>query len=99
MRWICIVLTSLVLAGCASSENLVRHKMEAQASSKDPEHLAGFSDGCTTGYAMSSIMVRASYTKNAEKYRLNRAYAKGWDEGRAACNFPGGSPTFLIGRG
>ena len=96
MRWTCIILSSLVLAGCASSENLVRQKMEARATSKDPEHLSGFSDGCTTGYAMSSIVIRAAHTKDEVRYRQNAAYARGWDEGRLACNFPGGSPTFLL---
>ena len=98
MRTAGIVLTVLVLAGCASSETLVRHKTEAYAKSTDPAYVAGFSDGCTSGYAKSSIMVKAAYTRDEVRFSKDRQYATGWDDGRLQCNYPSGSPTFLIGQ-
>lgn len=98
MRAAGIMLSALALAGCASSETLVRHETEAHARSRDPGYLAGFSDGCTSGYAKSSIMVKAAYTRDEARFARDRQYASGWDDGRLQCNYPEGSPTFLIGR-
>jgi hypothetical protein len=98
LRRASLILSALVLVACASSETLVRHKTEAYAKSKDPGYLAGFSDGCTSGYAKSSIMVKAAYTRDEARFSKDRQYAAGWDDGRLQCNYPSGSPTFLIGQ-
>ncbi len=96
MRTAGIMLSVLLLAGCASSETLVRHKTEAYAKSQDADYLAGFSDGCTSGYAKSSIMVRAAYTRDEARFSKDRQYATGWDDGRMQCNYPSGHLTFPL---
>lgn len=83
-----MMLGVLLLAACASTEDLVRQSTQAHASGRSPDYVQGYEDGCTSGYAHSNVMVRASYTRDESKFRQNADYAGGWDDGRLACNFP-----------
>lgn len=93
----CVVLLAALLAACATADELVRQQTEAHGSARGPDYAKGYSDGCMSGYARSSIMVKAAYTRDEARFRQDRDYAAGWDDGRLACNFPESSPTWVFG--
>ena len=98
MRIFCLSLIAFCLSGCATLEEEIRYQTQAQARSRDPAYLSGFSEGCESGYAQSSIVIKAQYKRDESRVRKDKQYATGWDDGRAACNNPGGSATFLFKR-
>lgn len=92
------ILAGLALAGCATLESELAYQTRENARSQDPAYLSGFSDGCTSGYAQSSIVIGAVFKRDEARMRQDLQYAKGWSDGRTACNYPGGRTTFLFRR-
>jgi hypothetical protein len=98
VRTVCLGLIAALLPACTTLEEELRFHRQAHAKSSDPSYLIGFSEGCESAYAQSHIVIKAQYRRDESRMRRDGRYASGWDDGRAACNYPDSRTTFLLKR-
>jgi hypothetical protein len=76
---------------------------ETRALRKSPDYRAGYQDGCNSGYGPGADKSQeATFVRDEEAYRTNKAYRTGWGMGRNACRgtgYTGAMPSTSSGGG
>lgn len=63
---------------------------ETRALRKSPDYRAGYQDGCNSAYGQGADKSQdATFVRDEEAYRANKAYRTGWGMGRNACRSSG----------
>ena len=74
-KWIWALM--LLLPACTSAADRVLQR--------SPDFKAGYSDGCASVSLEGANRRESSFTRDADAYRTNPAYRRGWGEGFGAC--------------
>lgn len=94
MKALIAISAALLLAGCGTET------MDKRVAAQSPAYQQGWSDGCESGLYRRDVefsgtpQASARFTRDAERFRTDHEYARGWSDGETSCAVgrPGRTP-------
>lgn len=83
MKIVLLVITSIILAGCAGMQLQQQRNMLA-AQGQPPEYIDGYSAGCNSGTSAAGNPY-FSFEKDVRRFQNDSLYSQGWNDGFQIC--------------